>query len=167
MGTPTQNFVDFGNPVETFRQPTPQSVNSLPSSNAKSTPQGGIDFSQAQRTADGRLCVIKESQVQTLAKDPILECTHKNVEKCHYTYVTQFSPAQEEVCEENFEKTCQITFKQQAVNETVEKCYKPLEKVCNGQGPEECRTVYESSCTTRYVEKQPGKFVGDTSCEKL
>ena len=39
--TPTQNFVDFGNPVETFRQPTPQSVNSLPSSNAKSTPQGG------------------------------------------------------------------------------------------------------------------------------
>ena len=84
--------------------------------------------------------------------------THKNVEKCHYTYVTQFSPAQEEVCEENFEKTCQITFKQQAVNETVEKCYKPLEKVCNGQGPEECRTVYESSCTTRYVEKQPGNF---------
>merc|ERR1712183_314950 len=64
-------------------------------------------------------------------------------------------------------KTCQITFKQQAINETVQKCYKPLEKVCNGQGPEECRTVYESSCTTRYVEKQPGKFVGDTACEKL
>ena len=63
--------------------------------------------------------------------------------------------------------TCQITFQQQAVNETVKKCYKPLEKVCNGQGPEECRTVYESSCTTRYVEKQPGKFVGDTQCEKL
>jgi len=40
-------------------------------------------------------------------------------------------------------------------------------KVCNGQGPEECRTVYESSCTTKYVEKQPGKFVGDTACEKL
>ena len=39
--------------------------------------------------------------------------------------------------------------------------------MCNGQGPEECRTVYESSCTTKYVEKQPGKFVGDTSCEKL
>merc|ERR1711970_691140 len=30
-----------------------------------------------------------------------------------------------------------------------------------------CRTVYESSCTTKYVEKQPGKFVGDTGCEKL
>ena len=131
--------------------------------------------------------MIKESQVQTLAKDPILECTHKNVEKCHYTYVTQFESAQEEVCEENFEKLCQITFKQQATRETVKKCYRPQRKVCNGQGkclyiytktlifvdtdflflnsisgPTECRTVYESSCTTRYIQKQPGKFVGDT-----
>ena len=30
-----------------------------------------------------------------------------------------------------------------------------------------CQTVYESSCTTKYVEKAPGKFVGDTKCEKL
>lgn len=49
----------------------------------------------------------------------------------------------------------------------MKKCYTPLEKVCNGQGPEQCRTVYESSCTTKYIEKQPGKFVGDTKCEKL
>ena len=59
--------------------------------------QGGIDFSQGTRRPDGKLCVIKESQVDTVVKDPILECTHKNVEKCHYTYVTQFKPAQEEV----------------------------------------------------------------------
>jgi hypothetical protein len=72
-----------------------------------------------------------------------------------------------EVCDETFEKSCSITFKQQAFNETVRKCYRPTEKVCNGQGPEECRTVYEASCTTKYVEKQPGKFVGDTGCEKL
>merc|ERR1719357_491586 len=51
--------------------------------------------------------------------------------------------------------------------QAVRKCYTPIEKVCNGQGPEECRTVYESSCTTKYVEKQPGKFLGDTGCEKL
>ena len=57
---------------------------------------GAIDFSQAERTADGRLCVIKETTVDTIAKDPILECVHKNIEKCHYTYVTQFIPAQEE-----------------------------------------------------------------------
>jgi len=130
--------------------------------------QGGVDFSGCVNDPEtGLCCVEKEETVKTLEKDPILECTHKNVEKCHYTYVTQFTPAQEEVCEENFEKSCQITFKQQAVDETVKKCYKPLEKVCNGQGPEECRTVYESSCTTKYVEKQPGKFVGDTKCEKL
>ena len=24
-----------------------------------------------------------------------------------------------------------------------------------------------ASCTTKYIEKQPGKFVGDTGCEKL
>jgi len=130
--------------------------------------QGGIDFSGCQEDPDtGLCCVEKEETVTSLEKEPILECTHKNVEQCHYTYVTQFTPSQEEVCEENFEKQCSITFKQQAYNETVKKCYRPVEKVCNGQGPEECRTVYESSCSTKYVEKQPGKFVGDTSCEKL
>ena len=60
-----------------------------------------------------------------------MECKHKNVEKCHYTYITYFKPAQEETCEENFEKSCQITFKQEAVKETIRKCYRPLEKVKN------------------------------------
>lgn len=129
---------------------------------------GGVDFTTCRNDPEtGLCCVEKEETVKTLQKDPILECTHKTVEKCHYTYITQFSPAQEEICDENFEKTCQITFKQQAFNETVKKCYKPLEKVCDGNGAEQCRTLFESACTTRYIEKQPGKFVGDTSCEKL
>ena len=129
---------------------------------------GGVDFSNCVTDPDtGLCCVDKVSEVTSLEKEPILECTHKNTEQCHYTYVTQFSPSMEEVCEENFEKQCSITFKQKAMNETVKKCYRPIEKVCNGQGPEECKTVYESSCTTKYVEKQPGKFVGDTGCEKL
>ena len=132
----------------------------------ENTPTGGIDFSQATRTADGRLCVIKDETVETLSKDPILECKHKNVEKCHYTYITFFKPAQEETCEENFEKVCNIVFKQEAQKETIRKCYRPLEKVCNGQGPEECRTVYESSCSTRYIDQGNGQFVGDTKCEK-
>ena len=123
------------------------------------TIQGGIDFSNAVRNERGLLCVIKEGTVQSIAKDPILNCVHQNVEKCHYTYVTFFKPTQEEVCEENFEKQCQITFKQQATSETVRKCYRPQIKVCNGQGPTECRTVYESSCTTRYVQKQIGMVV--------
>jgi len=128
----------------------------------------GVDFSGCVTDpTTGLCCVEKIEETNTLQKDPILECTHKNTEQCHYTYVTEFRPSQEEVCEENFEKQCSITFKQQAFNETVRKCYKPVEKVCNGQGPEECRTVYESSCTTKYVEKQPGKFVAETGCEKL
>ena len=97
-------------------------------------------------------------------RQKVLECTHKSVEKCHYTYVAQFKPSQEEVCDENFEKSCQITFKQQAYNETVRKCCRPTARCAMGKGPRRCRPVYESSCTTKYVGKQPGKFVGDTGC---
>jgi len=129
---------------------------------------GGVDFSGCQEDPEtGLCCVDKEETVQTIEKEPILECTHKNTEVCHYTYVTQFKPTQQEVCEETFEKSCSITFKQIAQNETVQHCYKPVFKECNGQGEDVCQTVYESSCTTKYVEKQPGKFVGDTGCEKL
>lgn len=185
------------------------------SSDVQATP-GGIDFSNCETQDDGMCCVLKEESITTLEKDPVLECTHKQVEKCHYTYVTEFKPSQEEICEENFEKKCQITFKKMATMETVKKCYRPLVKTCgeteqssqalpsygaqpaygspagngfggsrasgnnfggsgapraggnggNG-GEEQCKTFYESSCTTRYVEKQPGKFVGDTKCEKL
>ena len=130
--------------------------------------KAGVDFSLAVfDPLVGKMCVTKEEEVASVERQKVLECIHKQVEKCHYTYVTQFQPTQEEVCDENFEKSCQITFKQQAYNETVRKCYRPVTKVCKGEGPEECRTVYESSCTTKYVEKQPGKFVGDTGCEKL
>ena len=94
------------------------------------------------------MCVIKEDTVESLSKEPVLECTHRNIEKCHYTYITQFSPSQEEECEENFEKSCQITFRKEAVRNTVRKCYRPQVKVCNGQGEEQCRTVYETDCTT-------------------
>ena len=60
--------------------------------------KGGIDFSGCQEDPDtGLCCVEKEEEITTLKKEPILECTHKNVEQCHYTYVTQFTPSQEEV----------------------------------------------------------------------
>jgi len=128
----------------------------------------GIDFSNAVFDEEtGKRCVIKEEEVESIEKAPVLECVHKDTEQCHYTYITTFKPSQEEVCEENFEKSCQVTFKQQAFNETVKKCYRPVEKVCNGEGPELCQTIFETSCSTKYKEKQPGKFVGDTSCEKL
>ncbi len=49
----------------------------------------------------------------------------------------------------------------------MKKCYTPLNKTCDGSGPEICRTLFESSCTTRYIEKSKGNFVGNTNCEKL
>lgn len=102
--------IDVLNAPPAFVTPAPFTNEVAPifRNNPSPTVPGAIDFSQAQRTSDGRLCVIKESSVETLAKDPILECIHKNVQKCHYTYVTQFEPAQEEVCEENFEKVVKL-----------------------------------------------------------
>ena len=59
---------------------------------------GGVDFSACEEDPEtGLCCVDKEETVTSLEKEPILECTHKNVEQCHYTYVTQFTPSQEEV----------------------------------------------------------------------
>jgi hypothetical protein len=131
-------------------------------------PTGGIDFSgDVIDTVTGQKCVTKSEEIESVSKDPILTCVHKKVEKCHYTYVTQFSPAQEQVCSHNYQKTCRISFNKRTVNEKVKKCYKPVEKVCDGRGKEECHTVYESSCSTKYVEKLPGKYVGETACKKL
>ena len=92
----------------------------------------------------GLCCVDKLEEVTSLEKEPILECTHKNTEQCHFTYVTKFKPSQEQVCEENFEKSCQITFKQQAFNETVKKCYKPTAKVLE-------KTPINKSLSHKYV----------------
>ena len=157
---------DLTSAVETFQR------NELQKQQVKSLPltknvQGGVDFSLATLTEDGRLCVIKEDTIESLEKEPVLKCSHSSEEKCHDTYITFFTPSQEEECEDNFEKKCQITFRKEASTETIQKCYKPLTKVCNGQGPRECQTEYETSCSTRYVEQSPGKFVGDTKCEKI
>ena len=119
----------------------------------------GVDFSKAERTKDGRLCVVKIDMVESVTKDPVLRCEHKMENKCHYTYVTFFKPSQEKICSEHFEKSCKIMFSQKSVEETVRKCFTPQVKVCDGTGEEECRTVYESSCTTKYVKKGLGKIV--------
>ena len=57
--------------------------------------------------------------------------------------------ASDQVCRENFEKSCQISFSPEASQETVEVCSKPLQKICNGQGEQICRIEYETSCSTR------------------
>ena len=61
-----------------------------------------------------------------------------------------YESIEESICQENFEKICQIIFVKKAVKGVVEKCYNPFEKVCDGTGPESCKTVHETSCTTKY-----------------
>ena len=47
----------------------------------------GVDFSNCvQDRETGLCCVEKEETVTSLEKEPILECTHKDTEQCHYTY---------------------------------------------------------------------------------
>lgn len=129
--------------------------------------------------------MTKFESVNSIEKDPILECDQKEHRSCHFTYVTQFQATQEEVCDENFEKVCQIVFKKSAFNETVRKCYTPVELDCDegtkqpsygapkpARRPQSgkdviCRTVKETLCTTRYVKKGYNKVVGDTSCKSI
>merc|ERR1712226_1259090 len=47
-------------------------------------------------------------------------------------------------------KSCFIEYKKVASDEKVQFCNTPL--ICDGEGPVECRTVYESQCSTRYRE---------------
>ena len=52
----------------------------------------------------------------------------------------------------------------------MEKCYQPLVKSCNEKVDATkmiCKNMHETKCSTKYVEKQKGMFVGDTKCEKL
>merc|ERR1711881_386033 len=59
---------------------------------------------------------------------------------------------EETECDENFRKNCFIEYEQIAFNETVQVCRTPLVKDCDVQGPEICRTEYESECWTKQEE---------------
>ncbi len=125
-------------------------------------PNGVIDFSQAVPQQDGSLCITKTKYIEKMEKTPVKECWHQNVTACHETYVTEFRPNQEQVCEENFWKACKITFKEVGYNYTLKTCMKPLIKECDepqqqGYGaPKEepkivCKTWFESVCNTTYA----------------
>ena len=87
--------------------------------------------------------------VEETEYDQVVQCDHSYDKRCHTTYVTNYDSQQEEECEENFRKSCFIEYEQIAFNETVQICRTPLVKDCKIQGPEICRTEYESECWTK------------------
>merc|ERR1711881_241611 len=96
----------------------------------------------------GERCVEKVVMEQHTVYDDHITCKHSYDEKCHTTYTTDYEPQQEEVCEETFTKSCFIEYKKVASEEPIKFCYTPLS--CEGDGPDEEKTVYESECTTHY-----------------
>ena len=88
--------------------------------------------------------------VQETEYDDVITCKHSYSEKCHITYATDFTPQQEEECEENFKKNCFIEYKNVASDDKVTFCYTPLVRNCDTPGPTECSTEYTSECVTRY-----------------
>merc|ERR1711962_1505357 len=99
--------------------------------------------------ADGKRCIDKVEMVEETEYDDVVQCVHSYDRRCHTTYVTNYESQQEEDCEENFRKSCFIEYEQIAFNETATVCRTPLVKDCDVQGPEICRTEYESECWTK------------------
>ena len=93
---------------------------------------------------DGLTCIKKLMSVEYTDYTEAMTCVHQTKERCHDTFVTQFQPHQEQVCDEKFEKTCIISYENVAVNEEVEVCKTYLCPDCTTQGPEECQTVYDT-----------------------
>jgi len=124
----------------------------VPARDARQRNRGGDDVALdiGSIAAAGERCIDKVVMVEETEYDDVIECKHSYSQKCHTTYTTDFEPQQEEECEENFIKNCFIDYRKIASTEQVEFCHTPL--VCDGEGPVECRTVYESQCQTRYHE---------------
>merc|ERR1712133_334275 len=127
-------------------------TNSLTSRAERQGDDVAVDFgavAAAGPGADGKRCIDKVEMVEETEYDDVVQCDHSYDRRCHTTYVTNYESQQEEDCEENFRKNSFIEYEQIAFNETAEICRTPLVKDCDIQGPEICRTEYESECWTK------------------
>merc|ERR1711926_30967 len=79
--------------------------------------------------ADGKRCIDKVEMVEETEYDDVVQCDRSYDRRCHTTYT--------------------IDYEQIAFNETATVCRTPLVKDCDVQGPEICRTEYESECWTK------------------
>merc|ERR1712123_503676 len=111
-----------------------------------------VDFASVGAAApgdDGKRCIDKVEMIEETEYDDVVQCDHSYDKRCHTTYVTNYESQQEDECEENYRKSCFIEYEKIAFNETVEICRTPLVKDCDVQGPEICRTEYESEFWTK------------------
>ena len=99
---------------------------------------------------DGKICIDKVMMLERTEYQEVMTCTHDYVERCHDTMITTYVPHQEQECDENFRKVCNIVYEDSAVNDLVEECRTQFVKSdpCV-PGPEECETVYDMVCDTR------------------
>merc|ERR1719483_944124 len=101
------------------------------------SPPPGINFTNCVvDDTNGYCCIDFVGEIRAAVTNPVLECVTKDEKICHTSYVTQYAPMKEQACEENYEKKCNIVTVDVNVNETVTRCMKPLQRVCN-DGPSE------------------------------
>merc|ERR1712168_1091748 len=123
--------------------------NRRPSSSDSGAGSDGVSFgdvASANPGRDGKRCIDKVEMIEETEYDEVVQCDHSYDRRCHTTYTTNYESQQEEDCEENFRKNCFINYEKIVFNETVQVCRTPLVKDCDVQGPEICRTEYESEC---------------------
>ena len=116
--------------------------------------------------SDGKRCIDKVEMVEETEYDDVVQCDHSYDRRCHTTYTTNYESQQEEDCEENFRKNCFIEYEQIAFNETATVCRTPLVWDGDVQGPEICRTKYESECWTKQEVDDKVLCKNDTKCSK-
>ena len=96
--------------------------------------------------SNGMICYKKVTLQEYTDYTEVMTCNQKTQERCHTSYVTRYEPHQEQRCDEKFEKSCTIHYEDVTHNEDIEVCKTYLCPDCSKDGPQECRTVYDTVC---------------------
>ena len=91
----------------------------------------GFDLSTVEAQDDGQFCVFKTIPIESIEKTAVQQCVHRVDRQCYFSYTTVYTPTTEDVCSENYKKKCFVEYTQTSVEETVEKCYHPMERLCS------------------------------------
>ena len=75
--------------------------------------------------------MVREEEKENIEQEEESQCTQQNVTQCYNTYVTKYTDAIREKCEEVFIKTCRIIMRSRAYNHTTRICKRPLLKQCS------------------------------------